>query len=149
MYFFCNKVALLIFVSSKENMRFNINWDAVGITTTIACAIHCAVMPLLLTSLPLFGINIINNALFELAMIVLAFGIGAYSLYHGVLKHHHKWLPLIIFATGIALLILKQVFHHLDYIFLLPAVLLIVSAHMLNYRYCRQARHCHATDCNH
>jgi hypothetical protein len=149
MYFFCNKVALIIFAISISYMRFNINWDAVGITATIACAIHCAVIPLLLTSLPLFGINIINNSTFELIMILLAFAIGFYSLYHGVLKHHHKWHPLMIFSAGILLLILKQVFHQYDYIFLLPAVLLIISAHMLNYRYCRQARHCHANDCNH
>ena len=130
-------------------MRGNINWDAIGVTTTLACAIHCAVLPLLLTSLPLFGVNIINNLAIELLMIGLAFVIGGYSLYHGVLKHHHKWLPVIIFTGGAALLIFKQVFHSYEYYFLLPAVLMIVSAHLLNYWYCREARHCHASDCNH
>lgn len=132
-----------------KSMRGNINWDAIGVTATLACAIHCAVLPLLLTSLPLFGINIISNLTFELFMIGLAFVIGGYSLYHGVLKHHHKWLPLIIFTGGAAMLILKQVFHSHEYYFLLPAVLMIVSAHLLNYRYCREAKHCHASDCNH
>ena len=33
-------------------MRLKINWDALGIATSLACAIHCAVLPLLLTSLP-------------------------------------------------------------------------------------------------
>ena len=130
-------------------MRVNINWDAIGITTTIACAIHCAVLPLLLTSLPLFGINIVNNLAFEVFMIALAFVIGGYSLYHGVLRHHHKWMPLLIFFTGAVLLILKQVYHVYEYYFLLPAVLMIVSAHLLNYRYCRDAKNCHASDCNH
>ena len=130
-------------------MRVNINWDAIGITTTVACAIHCAVLPLLLTSLPLFGINIVNNLAFEVFMIALAFVIGGYSLYHGVLRHHHKWMPLLIFFSGAILLILKQVYHAYAYYFLLPAVLMIVSAHLLNYRYCREAKHCHATDCNH
>jgi len=130
-------------------MRININWDAIGITTTIACAIHCAVLPLLLTSLPLFGINIVNNLAFEVFMIALAFVIGGYSLYHGVLRHHHKWMPLLIFFSGAVLLIFKQVYHTYEYYFLLPAVLMIVSAHLLNYRYCREAKHCHASDCNH
>ena len=130
-------------------MRVNINWDAIGITTTVACAIHCAVLPLLLTSLPLFGINIVNNLAFEVFMIALAFVIGGYSLYHGVLRHHHKWMPLLIFFSGAILLILKQDYHAYEYYFLLPAVLMIVSAHLLNYRYCREAKHCHATDCNH
>ncbi len=38
-----------------------INWDAWGVATSLACAIHCAVLPLLLSSLPVFGINIIEN----------------------------------------------------------------------------------------
>jgi hypothetical protein len=54
-------------------MNFKINWDALGITASLACAIHCAVLPLMLTSLPLFGINIIHNAIFEYSMIGLAF----------------------------------------------------------------------------
>ena len=61
-------------------MKFRINWDALGISASIACAIHCALLPLFLTSLPLFGINIIHNLGFEIGMIVLAFGIGSYSM---------------------------------------------------------------------
>ncbi|HAL95914.1 MAG TPA: MerC domain-containing protein, partial [Chitinophagaceae bacterium] len=33
-------------------MRFRINWDALGISASIACAIHCALLPLFLSSLP-------------------------------------------------------------------------------------------------
>lgn len=130
-------------------MRLNINWDALGITATVACAIHCAILPLALTSLPLFGVNIIHNTMFEVGMILLAFVIGSYSLYHGVLRHHHKWLPVAMFTAGIFSLVFKQLLHQYEFIFLLPAVLFITSAHWLNYRYCRQARHCHSTDCNH
>jgi len=53
-----------------------INYDALGIAASVACAIHCAVLPLVLSSLPLFGVNIINNVNFELIMIAVAFGIG-------------------------------------------------------------------------
>jgi hypothetical protein len=60
-----------------------INWDALGITASLACAIHCALLPLFLSTLPLFGINIINNVPFEIFMILLALAIGSYSLYHG------------------------------------------------------------------
>ena len=45
-------------------MATKINWDIMGIATSVACAIHCALLPLLLTSLPLFGINIIHNIVF-------------------------------------------------------------------------------------
>ncbi|HEX7905671.1 MAG TPA: MerC family mercury resistance protein, partial [Chitinophagaceae bacterium] len=57
-------------------MKYKINWDALGIGASLACAIHCALLPLLISSLPLFGMDIINNETFEISMIVLAFGIG-------------------------------------------------------------------------
>jgi hypothetical protein len=60
-----------------------INWDALGIGASLACAIHCAVLPLVLTSLPLFGINIIHNNFFEYFMIGLASVVGTYALWHG------------------------------------------------------------------
>jgi hypothetical protein len=64
-------------------MNTKINWDALGIATSLACAIHCALLPLLFTSLPIFGVNVIENLIFEVIMVLLAFFIGIYSLYHG------------------------------------------------------------------
>lgn len=130
-------------------MKRKINWDALGISASLACAIHCAVLPLLLQSLPLFGYNIIDNIFFEMGMIGIAAAIGLYSLYHGWRKHHHRVLPIIILVAGLIFLLLKQVWHHQQIWFLVPAVVLIVSAHYLNYRYCKKANHCHAADCEH
>ena len=121
----------------------------IGISASLACAIHCALLPLFLTSLPLFGINIIKNELFEIGMISLAFGIGTYALYHGFKKHHHTWMPLIVFSAGFLFLVMKEFIVEYETWLLIPAVLMIVSAHLLNFRFCRQANHCHAADCNH
>ena len=130
-------------------MKIQLNLDALGIATSVVCAIHCAVLPLVLTSLPLFGINIINNNFFEAAMIALAFVIGCLALYHGYKRHHHRVLPLLIFTVGFVFLVLKQVFTGDEKLLLIPAVVFILSAHFFNYRFCRIANHCHATDCNH
>ena len=130
-------------------MFSKINWDALGITASVACAIHCAVLPLLLTSLPVFGINIIDNLAFEYGMILLALGIGGWSLYHGYKHHHHQRLPLLVFGLGMVLLLAKEIFHEWKLLFLIPAVIAIVIAHFVNFRYCRAANHCHTSDCNH
>ncbi len=129
--------------------RLKINWDALGITTSLACAIHCALLPLFLSTLPLFGINIIHNFAFESGMIALAFCIGSYSLYHGFKKHHHSYKPLIIFSVGISFLFAKQIWHQREIWFLIPAVILIVSGHVLNFRACRVHNHAHEEDCDH
>ena len=130
-------------------MNFKINWDALGIVASVACAIHCAVLPLLLTSLPLLGVEIIHNVGFEYFMIILAFFIGAYSFYHGWKKHHHSLTPILIFSAGFALLFAKQIWHEWQLWFLIPAVLLIVTSHVINYRSCRVHNHAHKEDCNH
>ena len=131
----------------KPNSK--INWDALGIATSVACAIHCALLPLFLTSLPLFGYNIIENTFFEFAMIGISFAIGVYSLYHGRKKHHHSWWPLIIFAGGIGFLLAKMGWHEWRLWLLAPAVACMIFAHFLNYRLCRHHDHAHADDCDH
>ena len=130
-------------------MKHWINWDALGIAASVACAIHCALLPLFLTSLPLFGINIINNIAFEIGMIVLAFAIGSYSLYHGYRKHHHRLFPLLIFSVGFVFLVMKQFFVRYETWLLIPAVTFIVSAHFFNYKFCRIHNHAHSDDCDH
>jgi hypothetical protein len=129
--------------------KTRINWDAFGITASLACAVHCALLPMFLTSLPLFGINIIHNIYFEAGMVLLAFGIGSYSFYHGYRRHHHSYVPFILFGTGIALLVLKLIFIHYETWLLIPAVILIVAAHVQNFRSCRIHNHAHSDDCNH
>ena len=128
---------------------FKINYDALGIAASVACAIHCAVLPLLMSSLPILGINIINNVFFEYGMILLAAAIGIYSLMHGFKKHHHQYTPMIIFSIGIVLLLLKQAIDSYRLVLLIPAVMLIICAHVINYFNCRKANHCHTNDCTH
>jgi hypothetical protein len=130
-------------------MKARVNWDALGIGASLACAIHCAVLPLFLSSLPLFGLNIINNIYFEIGMMSVALLIGVSALLHGFLRHHHSYLPLSLFLFGFACLVLKEFWIGYARWLLLPAVLLIVGAHMLNFRLCRMHSHAHAEDCDH
>ncbi len=121
-------------------MNIKINWDAMGISTSIACAIHCAVLPIMVSSLPILGINIIHNLFFEWGMITLAFIVGSYSLFHGYIKHHRSFIPVLTFSVGFIFLVLKQFFSQYEYLFLIIAVVLIISAHYYNYRLCHQSK---------
>lgn len=122
-------------------MPKKINWDVLGITASLACAIHCAVLPLFLSSLPLFGVNIIENTRFEYGMIGLAFLVGLYSLLHGFRKHHHDFLPLLFFSLGFLCLLAKMYWHEWRDLLLVPAVLLIITAHFINFRLSRKHGH--------
>jgi MerC mercury resistance protein len=121
-------------------MEAKYNWDAIGIATSIACAIHCAMLPLMMSSLPLFGVNIIHNIFFEWGMIALAFAVGSYALFHGYVKHHRSLVPVLIFSAGFVFLVMKQFFHQVENWLLIPAVILIISAHYYNYRLCHKSK---------
>jgi hypothetical protein len=121
-------------------MNVKVNWDGLGIATSIICAIHCALLPLVLSSLPFFGINIIHNLVFEWAMIALAFVVGCYSLYHGYIRHHRSLRPVMLFAIGFVFLTAKQFVPDYEKLFLVFAVLLIITAHYLNYRLCHKSK---------
>jgi len=127
----------------------NWNWDAIGISASLACAIHCALLPLFFSSLPLLGINILHNYQFEFGMILVSFAIGAYSLYHGYKKHHHSFKPIILFSVGIAIMFSRMVFREIELYLLFPAAILIIYAHVNNHMRCRVHNHAHADDCDH
>ncbi len=129
--------------------RTKINWDAFGVGASIACAIHCAVLPLLFSSLPLFGLDFVQNKLFEYFMIGLAFVIGVYSLSHGFRKHHHRFYPILIFSVGFIFLLGKEINPKMEIMFLVIAVTLIISAHYFNYKLCKAATHCLKEDSTH
>ena len=132
-------------------MNFRINWEALGVGASVACAIHCAVLPLFMTSLPLFGINIIHNVLVEVLLLGAAFVIGFTTLWHGFKRHHHKIVTLLLFTAGMLLFTVNQFvqFSFSTFLLIVPAVSLVIAAHFFNHRYCKQAKHCHTSDCNH
>ncbi|MES2430114.1 MAG: MerC domain-containing protein [Bacteroidota bacterium] len=121
-------------------MAVKINWDAFGIGTSVACAIHCAVLPIIASSLPVFGIELIHNVFFEWTMISIAFIVGTYSLFHGYIKHHRSLAPVFIFTFGFLFLVFKEVYTSLEIPFLIIAVVFIISAHYYNYKLCHRSK---------
>jgi hypothetical protein len=109
-----------------------LNKDIIGIGASIACAIHCAILPLFLTSLSVFGVNIIHNSLFEYGMIAFAFVLGLLALRHGFVRHHRSYVPFLLFSAGMLFLLAKQYWHNYELLLLPFAVILIVTAHVCN-----------------
>jgi hypothetical protein len=121
-------------------MKIKINWDGLGIVTSIACAIHCVVLPFAFTSLPFLGIDIVHNKFFEWGMIALAFLVGMYALLHGYKTHHKNKLPLILFSIGFVFLIAKQFWVNNEKLFVIPAVIFIILAHVNNFLQSRKSK---------
>lgn len=121
-------------------MSSKVNLDALGVTTSLLCAIHCALLPVLMASLPVLGINILHNAGFEYGMIGLAFIIGVTALWHGFRHHHHRILPVLLFSCGMMLLIAKEIWPTYELMILPFAVLPVLGSHWLNFRWSRAGK---------
>lgn len=132
-------------------MSLKINWEAMGVAASVACAIHCALMPLLISSLPLLGVSFVHNRWVEIILLAAAFIIGISTLWHGFKKHHHKYTSLVLFTIGIGLFVVHQFVDlgSFGIVLVLVGITAIISAHFLNHRACRLANHCHTSDCNH
>jgi hypothetical protein len=117
--------------------------DNIGITASTLCAIHCAVVPVLFTSLPLLGLGFLANAWVEWGMIILALTIGVYSIGLSYLRTHRRRLPLILLTAGFITIILGHIFvSGWSEMVVVPAGgLLIATAHFVNYKCTGSCRH--------
>jgi hypothetical protein len=111
--------------------------DNVGMTASVLCAIHCAIVPLLITILPLIGLGFLANPLVEWSMIVFALFIGVYAIGLSFTQTHHKPLPVFLLIGGFLIIIIGHMFvsgWHEALVIPLGG-LMIATAHFFNYRF--------------
>ena len=106
-------------------------------TASILCAVHCAIVPVLLTSLPLLGLGFLANPIIEWGMIIFALCIGVYAIGLSYFRTHHKWLPMMLLVLGFLIIITGHAFitSWREAIVVPIGGLLIATAHFFNYRY--------------
>jgi hypothetical protein len=109
--------------------------DKIGICVSLLCAIHCALLPLLITLLPLMGLSFLANNYFEMAIIATSLFIGYTSLRGSYRKHYNRG-PLIIITEGFLVIFIGKIMvaPHYEWLFLTVGGLLIATAHFYNSR---------------
>lgn len=114
-------------------------WDVLGISVSVLCAVHCVVLPLALTSFTIVGVPLLHNPWLEAAIIVCSLLIGLMAFYKGCfVQHKVKW-PVLLFVAGFVLLLVNQ-WNEQNAFYLIPAAaVLMISAHYINYRLCQQS----------
>ncbi len=137
-----------------------INLDALGISASMICLVHCLFLPLFLVLFPLAGVAAVENEAYEIGLIALSFGIAFVALRSGYQKHHRKGVFALFF---LAMLLFIGGFmghhdhhghhhhahpaHHLHET-LLPTVLhisgsvVLAVAHLFNWRWGKNYRSC-------
>ena len=120
--------------------------DRFGVVASCACAVHCFLMPLVISALPLLGLSFFADARTEWAFVCLSIGLGVLSLLPGYLKHHKRRRPLALFVAGICLIVVARLLLNEDFRLETPVVvtggLLVAIAHLINIKLCQACRSC-------
>ena len=125
----------------EGNILKRINLDALGIGASLACAVHCALLPLLLTVLPLLGSHMLENKKLEYGLLFFSFLAGSVALGRGYFRYHRRSMPLLVFATGFILLLTGHLLPEGSCwgpAVIFPGAAGITGAHILNMRRSRQ-----------
>lgn len=82
-----------------------ISLDKVGVCSSSACAVHCAVMLLVVVNAGTLGVfAFLETALLEWVVLAIALLVGALAIIPSFLKHRKEYI-LILFFTGVLLII--------------------------------------------
>jgi len=123
--------------------------DNIGMTASTLCAIHCAIVPLVFTSLPLIGLGFLANPWVEWSMIILALFIGVSSIGMSYFRTHRRLLPLTLLIAGFMVIIAGHLFitGWVEGIIVPLGGFTIATAHFVNYKYAGACKSCdHAAD---
>jgi hypothetical protein len=121
--------------------------DRLGAAASLACAAHCAAVPLLVGLPPLVGQSFLASEHTEWALVALSLGIGSLSLPPSYARKHRRWRPLLLFVFGAGLIIavwlLAEEGSRLEAPTVVIGALLIACAHLVNRQLCRSCAACH------
>ena len=123
--------------------------DRLGISASLLCAVHCAILPLAMTVLPLLGVGFLAHGGFEVAMVALSVVIGVLSLGRSY-RIHRRLNPIFMMIAGAVILgfnLLGHSSHNETLEALHPFIallggIMIISAHRVNMKLCSSCARC-------
>ena len=128
------------------------NPDFFGFFASFLCAIHCAVLPFVMTVGIFSGLSWLANPWLEVTFIILSIFLAVTSLYPSYQHKHHNPTALTIAAVGFVLLFISRVVGHGSAVEVGTIViggLLVATAHIVNWRLLKNQEVCSQTCCEH
>lgn len=117
--------------------------DQLGMTASFACAIHCALLPMVVSILPLMGLEFLANTWVEVGMICLSLVLGAWSLISTYPRHQNR-VPLLVLFIGFLLIAAGHfLFESLEAVVVPLGGFTIAGAHYINWKLNRVCTHDH------
>lgn len=149
MLFHIAESSLLEVMPSKPSRQF---LDRFGAAGSLLCAVHCALLPVLIAVLPSLGLDAVLGERFEEAFVLFATLLGGYSVLAGY-RRHRLSQALALMLPGLLILwlgVLYAPLHQSQWPHALVMTLggtLVGLAHLANLRL--NAGHVHGPSCAH
>lgn len=90
-------------VATRSHPRRHSLLDRLGASGSILCAIHCALLPLVIAAVPALGLTALANDGFEFGFVVFASLLGLFSIIWGY-RRHRGVRAAVLLLPGLALL---------------------------------------------
>lgn len=108
--------------------------DILGFSASFLCAVHCLIMPLILSFGLFGGLSWLESPIVEWTFIISTLIMASWSLLGSLPRHQNKQ-PLFIAAIGFGVLFgVHFLEHHIGHYFAAIGGVLIAYAHYLNWR---------------
>ncbi len=125
--------------------------DRFGATASFLCALHCAVLPLLVAILPMLGLEFLADHRFEQGFVIFAVALALTTLLIGFRRHRRR-AALLLLLPGVGLLLVGMLItfdHDTQWhaVFVSLGGTLLACAHWVNLRLSHP--HAHDALCSH
>lgn len=122
----------------------NYSLERAGMIASFACAVHCALTPFVIGVVPLLGMRFLVDERTEWILIGISVVIGVSTLLPAYIRRHRRARPLVIFATGLCLILMGHLgLAAIEIPMAVAGGLLVAASQMLNRRFCRNFTTCH------
>lgn len=136
-------------MQNKSDDSSNGMLDKLGIWISSVCALHCLLLPLLLPIAPLVASSVFAEVWFERTILSFSILVGFAALFVGFHKYHRQLYPIYSLVLGGLIYWNKDIFgHHYEPFTIAVGALLIIAAHLINLRLCKQCKSCDGEACS-
>jgi Ca2+/Na+ antiporter len=106
-------------------------------------------LPIILPTLPLLGVSFLADHTYEHVFLIITAIIGSIAMFSGFKRYHRKLYPFYLLALGVIIYWQKHDFSvSLQPYFIIVGAFLIIAAHFLNLKLCKDCATCPDRECN-
>lgn len=124
-------------------------FDKAGIIASTMCAIHCAILPILILLFPVISLSFFITEFLEFIFLVITLVLGLFSICFGI-KIHKNWKILFLISAGFSFILVGKLLHshnsHSTISFMnfmmVFGGLTIAFSHYLNNKLCNACKVC-------